>query len=435
MKKFIVTAWMAVFSMVAFAQSSTKSPYSQYGLGVLADQSNGFNRGMNGLAYGLREHNQVNFKNPASYSAIDSLSFIFDAGVSLQLSNFEENGLRKNAKTANFEYATAAFRIAKHFGASFGIMPFSNIGYDFSNTERVNEFPSTTTASTTYTNTFHGEGGLHQVYIGAGWEPIRGISLGVNFSYLWGEYTRSAINSYSDAYVNTISKIYAGSVSSYKVDFGIQLSRMITKTDRLTLGAVYNMGHKLGADPECLLISSKSQYAQNDTTKFTVKDGLAIPDMFGGGISWEHNNQFAIGIDYQWQRWSKIDFPIYTITNDQPSYKLVSNQFSDNHKLTFGGEYCKNERARSFLGRLHYRAGVSYATPYLKINGEDGPREVSVSAGFGIPIINGYNNRSILNISGQWVNQKASGFINENSFRINICFTFNERWFAKFKVE
>jgi len=41
----------------------------------------------------------------------------------------------------------------------------------------------------------------------------------------------------------------------------------------------------------------------------------------------------------------------------------------------------------------------------------------------------------MLNISAQWVNQKAAGFINENSFRINLGFTFNERWFAKFKVD
>ena len=59
----------------------------------------------------------------------------------------------------------------------------------------------------------------------------------------------------------------------------------------------------------------------------------------------------------------------------------------------------------------------------------------AVSLGVGIPIINSYNNRSLLNISGQWVRQSAEGFVKENIFRINVGFTFNERWFAKFKVE
>lgn len=82
MKNFLLAASLMAAPAVAFAQSGTNSPYSQYGLGVLSDQTSGFNRGMNGLGYGFREHNQVNFLNPASYSSIDSLSFIFDAGIS-----------------------------------------------------------------------------------------------------------------------------------------------------------------------------------------------------------------------------------------------------------------------------------------------------------------------------------------------------------------
>ena len=84
---------------------------------------------------------------------------------------------------------------------------------------------------------------------------------------------------------------------------------------------------------------------------------------------------------------------------------------------------------------MRFRAGVSYVTPYYKINGVDGPDEISVSAGFGIPIINAYNNRSMLNISGQWVHSSAKGMLTENTFRINIGFTFNERWFMKWKVD
>ena len=51
------------------------------------------------------------------------------------------------------------------------------------------------------------------------------------------------------------------------------------------------------------------------------------------------------------------------------------------------------------------------------------------------PIVNAYNNRSYLNISGQWVRSTAPGYIKENIFRINIGLTFNERWFAKWKVD
>ena len=80
-------------------------------------------------------------------------------------------------------------------------------------------------------------------------------------------------------------------------------------------------------------------------------------------------------------------------------------------------------------------SNISYNTPYIKVNGQDGPKEYSVSAGFGLPIVNSWNNRSMLNISAQWVRASAKDLITENTFRINIGLTFNERWFMKWKVE
>ena len=143
MKKFALTAFFGMIVASSFAQSGTNSPYSMYGLGVLAEQSSGFNRGMNGLAYGFRERNQVNYMNPASYSNVDSLTFLFDAGVSLQLTNFKEGGKSVNAKNANFEYVVASFRAAKHLGISFGVIPYTNVGYNYSNTNNINEATQT----------------------------------------------------------------------------------------------------------------------------------------------------------------------------------------------------------------------------------------------------------------------------------------------------
>ncbi|MBR2772778.1 MAG: hypothetical protein IKD78_12360, partial [Bacteroidales bacterium] len=121
MKKIFTIAALAAVSSFAAAQSGTNSPYSQYGLGEQTQQATGFNKGMNGLGLGYRKGDQLNTLNPASYSAMDSLTFIFDAGISGQLTNFEENGKRINAKNANFEYVAAGFRAFKHLGVSFGI--------------------------------------------------------------------------------------------------------------------------------------------------------------------------------------------------------------------------------------------------------------------------------------------------------------------------
>lgn len=434
MRKSIATVLMAIVSAVSFAQSGTNSPYSQYGLGVLSDQTSAPYKGMNGLALGFHDHNQINYLNPASYAYLDSLTFIFDIGASGQITNYQEGGKKTNAKNANFEYAVAGFRLVKNLGLSFGVIPFTNTGYSYSTTERIGDSPNGL-SSTSYSNTYSGSGGLHQAYIGLGWSPVKGLSVGANVSYLWGSYQRSIVNAYTDNYVNTVSKYYYADVSSYKLDLGVQYTTKLSKKDEVTLGVTYGLGHKLGADPRCVVAAVNKQTGVRDSTEFVANNALEIPATYGVGLAWSHNNKWRIGADYSLQTWSSVKYPVYTLSGDNAQYTTVSNMFADRHKITVGGEYCANERSRRFLKRIRYRLGASYTTPYLKINGQDGPKEYSVSAGFGIPIINTYNNRSILNISAQWVRQDSKMFITENSFRINIGLTFNERWFAKWKLE
>ena len=430
-KKIIGTVLLAsLYVAPAIAQSGTNSPYSQYGLGQLSEQTSGFNRGMNGLGLGFREHNQVNYINPASYSSIDSLTFIFDAGLSGQVTNFSENGQKKNANNADFEYAVAAFRASKHLGVSFGIIPFTNIGYNYSISGYLNG-----DKSTTFTNTYNGSGGMHQIYLGAGWEFVKGLSIGANVSYIWGDIDRSVVNSYSDGYINTLSKYYTATISSYRIDFGLQYTLPLNKKNSLTLGLTYGLGHKLNSDPSCMVISTNTTTAVADTTSFTVNNGLEIPTSFGAGLTWNNNNKLKLGTDFTYQKWGDTKFPVYKVINDVPSYSLSDEYYSDRYKLTIGGEFCNNETSRNFIDRIRFRAGASYASSYYKVNGQDGPDEISVSVGFGIPIVNAYNNRSILNISGQWVRSEAPGMLKENTFRINIGITFNERWFMKWKVE
>ena len=430
MKRLFCTIVVVASTLSAIAQGGTNSPYSQYGLGVMADQGNGFSRGMNGVGLGFHDGNQVNFLNPASYASMDSLTFVFDVGMSGQLTNFEENGKRINAKNADFEYAIAGFRAFKHLGMSFGIVPYTNVGYSYANTNDVND-----ANKTTYTNTYTGSGGLHQMFLGMGWEPFKGFALGVNGSYLWGQYNRSIVNSYSDANVNTLSKYYTAEVNNYKLDFGAQITLRLSKKSSMTLGLVYGLGHQLGADPECKVISRNSQTSVADTASYVVENGLELPNSFGAGLLLNFDNRLKIGADYTLQQWSKVGFPEYGVMGNQPSYTLNNDYYRDRHKVNIGGEYCKNPTSRKFFDRVRFRAGASYTTPYLNINGTDGPKEISVSAGFGIPIMNGWNARSILNISGQWVNVQTPGMLKENTFRVNVGITFNERWFMKWKVD
>lgn len=435
-RRFFSGLLLGAFSLVSMAQvSNTMSPYSQFGLGVLAEQSQGFNRGMGGLAIGLRNGKMVNMQNPASYSAIDSLTMIFDAGVSGQITNFKEGGRRVNAKTAHFDYAVAAFRLLPKVGASFGVVPYSNIGFNYYSAE----YNNAESLTSSYFNVNHqGDGGFSQAYVGLGWEVLKGLSIGANVSYFWGKYTKTITVVNSDSYVNTLSKVYSSSVSSYKLDFGVQYQQALDKDNLLTVGATVGLGHQLGA--EALLVSTNydNVNAISYSTRDSVPDAFKLPYTFGVGATLLHKNSLTVGVDYSFQKWADMDYPVQTnnITQDHKlGYQLVGSQLLDRHKVTLGTDWVPNPMGRNYFSHVHYRFGVSYATPYYNVNGVKGPRELSVSAGFGIPLINTWNNRSTLNISAQWVNRSADNLIRENSFRLNIGLTFNERWFAKWKVD
>ena len=424
MNKILAGFVMAAMATTAFAQSNTDSPYSQYGLGDLTDQSVGFNKGMNGVGIAMHKGNEVNPMNPASYSSVDSLSMIFDAGLSGQITNYKENGKHLNGKSGGFDYVAALFRVVKHVGVSFGVLPYSNIGYKYSSTTPLTEL------QTTVNSTYSGSGGLHQLYIGAGWNIVKPLSIGVNVAYLWGEYNRSIATS-SKSVINTLSKQYSADISSYKIDLGIQYDQKIGKDDYLTIGATWSPGHSLKSDPQCLLVSKNASISKSDTTVFTISDGLKLPDTYGIGIGYSHARSFRAGADFVMQKWGSIDFPHF----DGSVYRLYPNLLKDSYRVKAGMEWTPRAMSRRLYERVSYRLGVGYATPYYYINGQEGPKEFGASIGFGIPIVNGYNNRSVLNISGQWISRSADNLIKENTFRINIGLTFNERWFAKWKVE
>ena len=411
--------------------TGTLSPYSQMGLGLLQDPMSGFNAGMNGVGVGMRGHNEVNTTNPASYSAIDSLTFIFDAGISGQVTNFNQNNKKINRYSAGFDYVSAIFRAAKGVGISFGLQPYSQIGYDYKETGTVEG-----SNTLTYSNSYHSrQSGIQNYYVGIGVRPFKFVSVGANIGYLHGEIDRTVSNSFSESNVDTYVKNYTADINSFKADFGIQLHFDLNKKDAVTIGATYGLGHDLKADQKLDYMHNTSSTSEVDTVAYVAENAFAIPHTFAAGISYSHANKWRIGADYNLQKWSSLSYPVFKETSGSKGFVMSDSYYMDRQRMTIGGEYCANEASRKFMDRIRYRLGASYTTPYYKIGKTDGPKEISVSAGFAIPIVNGYNNRSVLNISAQWVNTEAPGFIKENSFRIKIGFTFNERWFMKWKVE
>lgn len=72
--------WMLLFcalcAFTAQAQNEISTPYSSYGIGVINHSSNGILDAMGSVSYAMQDPYYINFRNPASYAAFDSLSFV-----------------------------------------------------------------------------------------------------------------------------------------------------------------------------------------------------------------------------------------------------------------------------------------------------------------------------------------------------------------------
>ena len=411
---------LTAFAGVAIAQNNTNSPYTRYGYGNLSDQSFGNSKAMGGVAYGLRDGSQINPSNPASYTAIDSLTFLFEGGFTLQNANMSLGSTKLNAKNSSFDYVAMQFRMRKWLAMSIGLLPYSSVGYTLDQTSAETE---TTPANL---KSFTGDGGLHQLYAGLGVKVLKNLSVGANISYFWGDIDRTAqmffINS-STAY--GYKEMTNVSVSDYKLDFGLQYTQRFGKKHEVVLGATFAPKHSL--NNETYVTKGTVNQSSNGYIAYSQVDTAAtfgLPNTFGVGFTYNYDKRLTVGVDYSLQKWGDV------------TYLNQPNAFCDRTKVSVGAQYLPNNLGRSYFAHVKYRLGAYYTTPYYKLEGsnERASREYGVTAGFGLPVP---RSRSIISITAQYV--RVDGLVpaavDENIIRLSIGLTFNERWFFKRKVD
>lgn len=410
----LLLTWL---SGATVAQNNTNSPYTRYGYGQLADQGSGNSKAMGGVAYGLRDKYQVNFANPAAYTAVDSLTFIFDGGISLQNTNFSNGTLKQNVKNSSFDYITMQFRASRWAAISIGMLPYSNIGYNISQA-----YENTENSAASYVTTYNGEGGLHQLYFGAGFKIFKNLSVGANISYLWGGITRTTTESFPQSTSNYPFIIQSSvDIQSYKLDFGIQYTQPFGKKHSMTLGAVYSPGHNLNNTAYELRQSGNTGDAGTTVTQTDIHADYGIPTTVGAGLAYVYDDRLTVGVDGLLQNWDKVSYE-------------GRKEFCKRAKIALGAEFIPNPRGRNYLAFVKYRVGAYYSKPYYKIFGERAANEYGVTAGFGLPIP---RTRSMVSVSAQYVHTKGTtaAFLDENTLRLCIGITFNERWFFKRRVD
>lgn len=391
------------------AQSST-SPYSKVGYGILSDNVSSIQRSMGGVGYAMQDGRTINVMNPASYSQVDSLTFLWDFGLDLTNVWSREGDKKGHSLGGGLDYLTAQFKLAKHMGGSFGLLPYSSVGYSFGNDiDGGSEYRT-------------GSGGLLQLYAGVGYEPIKNLSVGANVAYLFGTTTNN--NTVLSTSTTLFQRIMQ--VRDFNVNVGVQYAVQLNKDNKVTIGATYSPKKSFHGNTWGTYYDS--QDSKLDSVGYTSLSGkYEQPHTIGVGVSFAHRHLLLAEADFTYQDWSSVKYaPI-------EGFEATNMKFNTRWKAAAGIQFSPNLRA-NYLGAMKFRMGAYYNHDYINIMGNN-VTDYGASLGFGFPVP-GANGKTTINLGVEWKHRQASPvkLIREDYINVTLGVNFNEVWFWKNKI-
>ena len=436
-KLFLVVLLLAA-TTGSFAQTmaNTSSPYSKFGIGLYSEPLLPQNLGMGGIGVGISKSsalNDINVINPASYSNIGLTAI--DISGAMNTSMLSQSGT--SGETSNdFYLSHVAFAVptGKHAAISFGLLPYSNVGYDYSvySSVKLNNSPIGIDTSTNVKNIYSGQGGLSKAYLGYGL-GIGHLSLGVNVSYIFGnakQFSSAEFDGISTALSTRVENSF--SAGGFNFDLGAQYNIYISDTRRLTLGysispgssidetTSYYVSHYIATTDGSPAASVDTVYGRQSTGK------ISLPTISRYGISYNVENKYVFGADFTTGSWS-------TLTVGGINAGLVNNT-----SFKIGGQFTPNINAISnYWSVVDYRFGLNYENTYINTNGIT-VKQYGATFGFGFPLPNERRTTFYkINFSAE-VGKRGTadnGLVKENYINLHLGFTINDKWFQKYKFE
>ncbi|MCK4663673.1 MAG: hypothetical protein KAT68_12455 [Bacteroidales bacterium] len=400
------------------AQNNTSSPYSLFGIGDLSKKSLGQSEAFGGAAIGLRTPLHINIKNPASYSSLDSMTFIFEFGIKDKITKFQTETDEAVFDDFNINYFSFAFPVTRWWYSSLGLLPFSNVGYNIRNDISL---PNNALASYNY----FGSGGISQFYIGNSFKITKDLSFGFNSSYLFGALQHTNMLIFDDYQTRNSIIGKKTLIQDFYFDFGLQYTYNINDDYLCNIGVIYN--HKTDIKAERTIISGATydNWIENideniliDTIIDTVECGnIVFPSKIGFGVSLEKNNKFIVALDYSLQDWGNAKF------------FNQSDSLTTNSNIGIGIEYVPVKGHTKLYKRTYYRIGGHYTNSYLKINNHQ-INEFGISFGVGIPL---KRSKTSINIAFEYGKRGTleNNLIKENYGIISINLSLLDIWFFK----
>lgn len=419
-------AGLLLIPALLFAQfnNSTSSPYSRFGVGDLQSYSFGRTTAMGGASLASRNNQQINLSNPASYTAVDSLGFMFEFGLYSRFSRFSNEIASMDASDVNFRYFAMNFQITNWLATSLGLTPYSDVGYDVLVS---NEVPTAGTVDQRY----FGDGSLSRAFWGFAIEPVKNISVGANINYLFGMLTRN-----SETYFRSSPSFYdsqkyeALRLRDFSFSFGAQATIPFNNTNRLTLAAVFENPKYTGfySDIRSKFISIQQgstsvSDSKRDTISLQNQISVQFPMAIGFGLSYVKENTLEINADYYRQGWSDVNLP------GSGNYVLT-----DLDKFAFGAEWIPNRFSiRSYMNRIAYRAGAKFERSYLILEGQQ-INDFGITFGVGLPV---YRSNSTINISAELGRRgtREHNLVLENYAQLNLSVNLYDLWFIQRKFD
>lgn len=429
--KYTFAVCLLFTSIIANAQVTIQSPYSKFGIGNLKGSLLPQFRAMGGIStavYTPGGFSNINIQNPASYAGIHATTL--DIGMTGTLTDLRSSSQSDNSFNASLSHVALAFPVSKKSALSFGVLPYSQLGYDFKNTVQI----GTTAANTkTVDYKYTGEGGLTKAYIGYGIQFGDHLRVGANVEYLFGNLSEKrateivndpgAINSYMQS---------KNSVGGLSFSYGAQYDIRLDNKTSLIFGYSGSSNSKINSERSNIVKQYFNDANGDEGEAINTLDSvqnpssnLKLPLVHNFGISLQKNNKWLIGADYRMGKWSNL------------SIDNVKQGLQDTYGVSVGGQYTPDITSiNGYFKRVDYRLGLSYDKTYIQISNQD-IKQKSISVGLGLPLSSFARDTFYkMNITAELGERGTvnNGLLQEKFINIHLGFTLNDyTWFRRFR--
>lgn len=329
----------------------------------------------------------------------------------------ETNTAKETYDNTTIEYISIGVPLGKKAAFGFGLIPFQSVGYELG-----------TLTDEIYTN-FKGEGSLNRAYFGLGYQLIKGLNIGGELRYNFGEEINSSSVVLADVQFGS-NEVNETDFSGVSYNFGLHYNGNISEKYIMQASATFSPESNITGDNNRILstivltgpsaeVIVNTQDVDVPRTKFKLPSEISLGLGVGERLKW-----FAAA-EYTLQG---------TSSTTNRSFAPASATFTDAASYRIGGYFIPDYNSISnYWKRATYRAGLRYEETGLQLNGQD-ITEFGMSFGIGIPVgqTSAFSNVNIGLEYGQR-GTTSNGLVKEDFFSISLGLSLNDRWFQKRK--